>query len=180
MDIRIIHETRPEMEDDARERRRHRQDIQIIKELLMALSAQVAAVLEQARKLDNVVDAMNAGFKALQDQVTSLKDQIVNQSPSLSEEDKTALAEAASEIQENIARMPQNIVAGTGQTGTDGGAGEVAPAEPVENDPAPPTPVEELELPPVEVAPGEISPAGGVQGENTQPDPNAPTTNPNG
>lgn len=152
---RIIHETRPELEDDARNRRRDHQDIQTIKELLMALSAQVAAVLEQARKLPNVVDAVNAGFAALSKQVADLKDQLINQSPSLSEEDKGALAESLTDLQESISRMPQNIVAGTGQTGSDGNTGVVPEAPPVQNDPVPPTPTEELNqpAPPAEPAP---------------------------
>lgn len=147
MDIRIIHVDRPEVEDDARARRRDRQDIETIKELLMALSAQVAAALEQARRLPNVVDAVNAGFAALSKQVSDLKDQIVNNSPSLSDEDKTALAEVTTDLQESIARMPQNIVAGTNQTGGDGNTGVVPEAPPVQNDPTPPTPTEELNQP---------------------------------
>lgn len=147
MEVRIVHIDRPKSDEDRDERDRNRRAIRSIWEVLMALSAQVAAALEQARKLDNVVDAVNAGFASLSEQVTSLKDQIVNQTPSLSEEDKTALAEITSELQENIARMPQNIVAGTGQTGSDGGTGEVPPVEPVDNDPAPPTPTEELTQP---------------------------------
>ena len=149
MEFRIVHINPPDREVEIERDRRDRNDYRIraIMELLMALSPQVAAVLAEARKLDNVVDAVNVGFAALSKQVTDLKDQIVNQSPSLSEEDKQALAEATSELQENIARMPQNIVAGTGQTGTDGGGAVVPPVEPVENDPAPPTPTEELTRP---------------------------------
>lgn len=141
MEVRIVHINRPEddLEDNRRERVRTRRDIQTILEQIMALSAQVAAALEQARKLDNVVDAVNAGFAALQKQVADLKDQIVNNTPSLSEEDKTALAEITGELQENIAKMPAQIVENTGQTGTGGSTGEVVPAEPVANDPAPPS-----------------------------------------
>lgn len=151
MKVDVTFRNRPDddREDDRRERIRTRRDIQTILEQIMALSAQVAAALEQARKLDNVVDAVNAWGAGLQAQIADLKDQIVNNTPSLSEEDKAALAEITKELQENVARMPGQIVENTGQTGSDGGTGEVVPAEPVANDPAPP----EGEAAPVEAQP---------------------------
>lgn len=146
MEVRIVHINRPDEDDERRERNRTRRDIQSIMEMIMALSAQVAAALEQARKLDNVMDAVNSWGEALQAQVRDLKDQIVNQSPSLSEEDKAALAEITKEIQENIARAPAAIMEGTGQTPSDGSTEPPPPvvAEPVENDPAPPATEEEI------------------------------------
>ena len=165
MEVRIVHIDRQKTEQDNDERDRNRRALRSILEVLMALSAQVAAALEQARRLPNVVDAVNAGFASLSKQVADLKDQIVNQSPSLSEEDKTALAEVTTDLQESIARMPQNIVAGTNQTGGDGNTGVVPEAPPVQNDPTPPTPTEDLNQPalqpeqPAEQAPVEQPPA---------------------
>lgn len=107
----------------------------------MALSALVAAALEQARKLDDVTAAVNKWGEALQLQVADLKDQIVNNTPSLSEEDKAALAEIIKETQENIAKMPGQVLE---NTGNNGGTVEPQP-QPVANDPAPPENVATVE-----------------------------------
>lgn len=172
MEFRIVHINRPKNDEDLDERDRNRRAIRSILEVLMALSAQVAAALEQARRLPNVVDAVNAGFASLSKQVSDLKDQIVNNSPSLSEEDKTALAEVTTDLQESIARMPQNIVAGTDQKGQDGNTGVVPEAPPVQNDPAPPTPTEDLNQP-------ALQPEQGSQAQPEQPPAN-PNPNPQG
>jgi hypothetical protein len=179
MDVRIIHVNRPQDEnDELAERARNRRAIKTILELLMALSAQVAAALEQARKLDNVFDAVNQWGADLQKQIADLKDQIVNQSPSLSEEDKAALAEITKEIQENVARAPAAILANTGSEGASGETeAPVAEAPPVQNDPAPPTPAEEVAQEPV--APAEPVQGGDQPNAEAPADPNAPQTNPN-
>ena len=157
MEIRVVHINRPEDEqdDDRRERIRTRRDIQTILEQIMALSAQVAAALEQARKLDNVVDAVNKWGEGLQAQIADLKDQIVNNTPSLSEEDKQALAEITKELQENVARMPGQVVENTPQEGTGTQpAPETGPQpQPVANDPAPPENVAQPDQPAPETQP---------------------------
>lgn len=130
-----------ETDDDRRERARTRRDIQTILEQIMALSAQVAAALEQARKLDNVTAAVNKWGEALQHQIADLKDQIVNNTPSLSEEDKVALAEITKEIQENVAQMPGQVLENTPQAPADTTPAPEVQPQPVANDPAPPADV---------------------------------------
>lgn len=103
-------------------------DLQLIKDMLMALSPEVQKLLDVAAQTKNVVDANNAAFAALQKHTDDLTKQLADvlnrpQVTGLSDEDKAGIATTVSEMQDIIAKAPQNIVANTGQTGSDGNTG---------------------------------------------------------
>jgi hypothetical protein len=93
-----------------------------MEERLMTVSAEVQAVLDDARQNKSLVQSIDLGMKALQQQVTDLQNQINNQSPSLSDDDKAALAEAADDLSSSISTLQADIPANT-NTGSSGGSG---------------------------------------------------------
>lgn len=81
----------------------------------MALSAEVQALLDQARSLTSVVASVDAGMKALTAQVQQLQADIKS-TPSLSDEDKAALVEATNDLTNSIATLTADIPANTSAT----------------------------------------------------------------
>jgi hypothetical protein len=79
---------------------------------IMAISAEVQAILDQARSLTSVVASVDAGMKALTAQVQQLQADIKS-TPSLSADDKTALLEATDDLTASIATLNADIPANT-------------------------------------------------------------------
>ncbi len=100
-----------------------------IYEVIMTVSPQVQTVLDLARSNSTVVASVDAGMKALMLQVADLKNQIANQTPSLSDDDKAALVSTATELQNSISTLSVDIPTGTPQ------AGSAAPPVPVPPEP---------------------------------------------
>ena len=99
-----------------------------IYEVTMTVSAQVQTVLDLARSNSTLVTSVDAGMKALMLLVTDLKNQIANQTPSLSDDDKAALVSTATEIQNSISILSADIPSGTPQAGSAPPAVPVPPA----------------------------------------------------
>lgn len=87
--------------------------LSIIHEDQMTVSAEVKAALDLVRQNTSMVTSVDAGMKALSLQVSQLQDQIANQSPSLSADDKLALAEMATDLQGSISTLQGDIPANT-------------------------------------------------------------------
>lgn len=86
----------------------------------MTVSTEVQNLLDLARQNSSMVVSVDAGMKALSAQVAALLVQIANQTPSLSDDDKAALTEAAGDLQTSITTLqsdiPANTSAGTADT----------------------------------------------------------------
>lgn len=91
-----------------------------LEKLLMTVSTEVQNLLDLARQNSSMVVSVDAGMKALSAQVAALLAQIANQTPSLSDDDKAALTEAAGDLQTSITTLqsdiPANTSAGTADT----------------------------------------------------------------
>lgn len=87
-------------------------------EKIMALSPEVAAAAANVKTLTGIVPSIDAGMKALSQQVADLKNQIANASPSLSDEDKTALLGMTTDTQNLITTLQADIPANTAPAGT--------------------------------------------------------------
>lgn len=79
----------------------------------MAISPEVQAALAGVRALNTFVPSVDAGIKALQAQITALQNQIANQSPSLSDDDKAALLEMTNDTQGMLTTLQTDIPANT-------------------------------------------------------------------
>lgn len=84
-----------------------------ILEKLDMISQEVQANLDQARALTTVVGSVNSGMQALTKLVSDLQDQIRNQAPSLSADDKAALLESTTDMQDSITTLKAGIPANT-------------------------------------------------------------------
>ena len=115
MDVRITHEYkggRPGQTSGDLEDRLYRLEVQlgVIKEIAMAVSADVQRTLDLARQLPDLAKSVDAGMKALSQQVTDLQNQIANAS-GLSDDDKAALQEATTDMQTTIDSLKTDIPA---------------------------------------------------------------------
>jgi hypothetical protein len=102
-----------------------------IEESLMAISAEVQALLDQARQNTSLVASVDLGLKAQAAQIADLQNQIAAL-PGLSDEDRAAIVEATADLAAANATLQADIPANT--------TPEPEP-EPVA-DPAPATPTE--------------------------------------
>ena len=91
----------------------------------MTVSAEVQKILDDVEQNKSIVASVDLGMKALQQQVADLQNQIANQTPSLSAEDKAALASAASDLESSISTLQSDIPANT--QGGSGSGGSTAP-----------------------------------------------------
>ena len=87
-----------------------------LEKLIMAVSAEVQGLLDLAKQENTLVASIDAGMKALQAQVAALQAQIANGVPSLSADDKAALAETATDIQNSITTLTADIPSNTTPT----------------------------------------------------------------
>lgn len=110
-----------------------------MEEKLMTVSAEVQKILDDVKQNKDIVASVDTGMKALQQQVKDLQDQITNQTPSLSAEDKAALTSAASDLESSISTLQSDIPANTTPAGGSGGSGGGSGANP--NTPPPVAPV---------------------------------------
>jgi hypothetical protein len=85
-----------------------------ISEVIMSVSPEVQSLLDLAKQNTSVIASLDLAMKALNQQVADLKNQIATQSPSLSVDDKAALTQAASELQNSISTAQADIPANTG------------------------------------------------------------------
>lgn len=93
--------------------------ITFLKESNMALSKEVQAILDRAKQNTSLVQSVDLGMQGLSKQVADLQAQISGMQPGnvLSDEDKAALAEAASNLDTSIAMLQSDIPANTPQAG---------------------------------------------------------------
>lgn len=89
--------------------------INFLTEYTMALSKEVQAILERAKQNTSLVQSVDLGMKGLSKQVGELQATISGMQPGnvLSDEDKAALAEAASNLDTSIAMLQSDIPANT-------------------------------------------------------------------
>jgi hypothetical protein len=109
-------------------RKYHRlnQQLIIIKEVLVTVSKEVQSILDRTKKNSDLVKSVDLGMKALGKQVSDLQAQIsaLPVGNVLSDEDKSALATAASDLDNSINTLQSDIPANTDQGGNARGPGQ--------------------------------------------------------
>jgi hypothetical protein len=102
-------------------RKYHRlnQQLIIIREVLVTVSKEVQSILDRTKKNSDLVKSVDLGMKALGKQVSDLQAQIsaLPVGNVLSDEDKSALATAASDLDNSINTLQSDIPANTDQGG---------------------------------------------------------------
>lgn len=105
--------------------------IQYLRELHTMISAEVKAILDRAKQNSSLVQSVDLGMKGLSKQVADLQAQIsaLPAGNVLSDDDKAALSEAASDLDTAITTLQSDIPANTQANGVSAPQGDQSSAQ---------------------------------------------------